>query len=90
MKEIKIPYVVDGRRRDIIFIDVKGYKKNVISIASFDRLCVLVTYVRGNLFCQFSLENKDYITFTCFFSDTEIDHNVNLATAEKFLSFSNY
>ncbi len=90
MKEIKIPYVVDGRRRDIIFNDVKGYKKNVMSIVSFDdRLCVLITYVRGNLYYQFSLDNKDYITFTCF-SDTEIDYDVTLATAEKFLLFSNY
>lgn len=90
MEEIKIPYVVDGRRRDISFNDVKGYKKFVSSIASFDRLCVLVTYVRGDLYCQFCLENKDYITFTCFSSDTGIEYNFELATVEKFLSFSNY
>lgn len=90
MKEIKIPYVVDDRRRDIFFNDVKGYSKYVQSIVSFDRLCVLVTYKRGDLYFQFCLENKDYITFTCFSSDTGIDHNVELSTAEKFLSFSNY
>lgn len=90
MKEIKIPYVVDGRRRDISFDDVKGYKKYVQSIVSFDRLCVLVTYVRGDLYCQFSLENKDYITFTCFSSDTGIEYDFDLDTAEKFLGFSSY
>lgn len=90
MKELKIPYVVDGRRRDIFFNDVKGYSKYVQSIVSFDRLCVLVTYKRGDLYFQFSLENKDYITFTCFSSDTEIEYDFDLATAEKFLSFTNH
>ena len=93
MKEIKIPYVVDGRRRDIYFNDVKGYSKYVQSFASFDnRLCVLVTYKRDDLYCQFCLENKDYITFTCYSSDldTEIEYDFELATAEKFLSFTNY
>lgn len=92
MKEIKIPYVVDCRRRDIFFNDVKGYSKYVQSIVSFDRLCVLVTYKRGDLYCQFCMENKDYITFTCFSSDldTEIEYDFDLATAEKFLSFTNH
>lgn len=90
MKEVKIPYVVDGRRRDIFFNDVKGYNKYVQSIVSFDRLCVFVTYKRGDLYCQFSLENKDYITFTCFSSDMGIEYDFELATAEKFLSFTNY